>query len=391
MIIFEFKGTLITMEQLYKTFEKEKKEILEKNKHSKFSELNPYILELKFEISVNIFNIEQDIFFDFSIGNLFLKNILIKPIKAKIEINNLFCDFDIISSEQVDYIVRQNNILQPIIYCAKCNSKNSLIFYNFIKHSSCDNIIEIMQSVHYLEINDEKEFKNFFPLEDKIEFKTPNDFEINFNEYFNRNNFLKKTGKFNYYSNIKARKDITAFIKACNSFGKYMIFFGVQGIGKSLTIVHTLKYEIDHSQIKTFYIHCKYLGLLSKEYNNIEIRRIILSEIPYLFYNDFKSYKECVNLVKNFDFSFDKTFLDLIEKIFDYLSKKKGKYLIVFDQYNNISDHDSKKINGIIKKIINNSIISKNFVFISYMSLNNDEVKYLKLIFFWKKMKMKKI
>ena len=76
-----------------------------------------------------------------------------------------------------------------------------------------------------MEINNENEFNNFFPEKDKIEFKTPDDFEINFNEYFNKYNYIKRTGKFTYYNNIKAREDISAFIKSCKFFGKYIIEF----------------------------------------------------------------------------------------------------------------------------------------------------------------------
>ena len=40
-------------------------------------------------------------------------------------------------------------------------------------------------------------------------------------------------------------------------FGKFVIYYGFPGIGKSITALHSLKYEINHENIKTLYIHCK--------------------------------------------------------------------------------------------------------------------------------------
>ena len=124
--------------------------------------------------------------------------------------------------------------------------------------------------------------------------------------------FLKTTKEFIYYDNIGYRVNISSNIIRSDYFGNYLIFFGFPGIGKSITVNYTLKYKIDHTKFKTFYIHCKYLYLLSKENNYIEIQNILLSEIPYLFYNDYDSYIKCVNIIKEFDFSFNKSYIDLM-------------------------------------------------------------------------------
>ena len=148
MKIFEFENKIITMELLYEKLEKDKNIIFEANLKNKITKFNPYKLELNEKITVNIINIENNIFFDFLIGNLFIKDILINPIKAKIEINSLLYDIDIINNVQIDYIIEKNKILKPIFICEKCNAKYSLIFYNFLKHSSCNGIITIKQSVN---------------------------------------------------------------------------------------------------------------------------------------------------------------------------------------------------------------------------------------------------
>ena len=191
-----------------------------------------------------------------------------------------------------------------------------------MRHSSCVDFIDIRPFTHFSILNNKEEFNNFFPKSVTNEFNSTKDFDINFHQYFKKNNYINSKKKFIYYDDIKSRKEISGFLNNSNSFGKYLIFFGVQGIGKSITIIHTLKYEIDHNTIKTLYIHCKYLGMLNEEYNNIEIKRILLSEIPYLFYNDFSSYEECVEIIKNFEFSYGKTFINMIEKILEYILKK---------------------------------------------------------------------
>ena len=285
-------------------------------------------MKLTENISVKILNIYYDNFFDFSILNFNLRNILINPIKAKIEINDSMKEIDIISDNQVNYIVKENKVIAPYSFCKKCKVRNGLIFYNLMRHSSCDDFIDIRPFTHFSILNNKEEFNNFFPKSVTNEFNSPKDFDINFHQYFKKNNYINSKKKFIYYDDIKSRKEILGFLNNSNSFGKYLIFFGVQGIGKSITIIHTLKYEIDHNTIKTLYIHCKYLGMLNEGYNNIEIKRILLSEIPYLFYNDFSSYEECVEIIKNFEFSYGKTFINMIEKILEYILKKMENTLL---------------------------------------------------------------
>ena len=82
--------------------------------------------------------------------------------------------------------------------------------------------------------------------------------------------------------------------------------------------------------------------ILSRGKNFLEIQRILLSEIPFLFYNDFSSYKYCCHMIKNFEFNLNDTFYELIENILNYLLRKNEKYIIVFDQHNNFSDQKIK-------------------------------------------------
>ena len=90
-------------------------------------------MKLTENISVKILNIYYDNFFDFSILNFNLRNILINPIKVKIEINDSMKEIDIISDNQVNYIVKENKVTDPYSFCKKCKVRNGLIFYNLMR------------------------------------------------------------------------------------------------------------------------------------------------------------------------------------------------------------------------------------------------------------------
>ena len=366
----------ITMKLLYQKLEENKEIILKKNKEEKLSISNLFELILTESVIAKIYAINWDISFNFLVDNLDMKNILLRPISAKIEFNNELLDIDIISNNQIDYIVKDKGFNRPICSCKKCQKESSLYFIQIIDHSDCKDIL-LYDGIKFLEYNNEIEFNNFFQIKDKINFSSPLEFERNFNEYFNRKKLIKTTKEFIYYEDIENRNYFQIFFKTDNYFGQYLSFFGFPGIGKSITILHILKYEIEHDKIKTLYIHCKYLSLLSKENNYLEIQRVLLSEIPFLFYKDFSGYKKCCNIIKDFKFNLNNTFYELIEKILNNLANKNTKYIIVFDQHNAFSD-PLQKIQDIVDKILSNEEISKNFLFFSFMSLNNEDVKDVK-------------
>lgn len=367
----------ITMKLLYQKLEENEQIILKKNKEKQFSSSNLFNLILTETVIAKIYAINWGISFNFLIDNLDVKNILLKPISAKIELSDEIFDIDIISNNQIDYIVKHKGFNRPICSCKKCKKESSLYFMHIIEHSNCKDIL-LYDGIKFLEYNNIIDFNNFFPKKNEIDFSSPLKFERNFNEYFNRKKLIKTTKKFIYYNDLENRNYFQIFFKTDNYFGQYLSFFGFPGVGKSITLLHILKYEIEHDKIKTFYIHCKYLSLLSKENNYLEIQRVLLSEIPFLFYNDFTGYKKCCEIIKDFQFNLNNTFYELIEKILNNFANKNNKYIIVFDQHNAFSD-PLKKIKAIVDKILSKNEISKNFLFFSFMSLNNEDVKEVKV------------
>ena len=378
MIIIITDGEKITMKHLYEKLKEELELILAKNKYKTISDSNPYKLKLNDKCFININNIDIRHFFDFSIGNQIFKNILLKPIKAKIKADNDLVEVDIISIKQIDYIIREKKFNKACGLCQKCKLENSLYFFLLFNHAKCGNLL-LYDSIKFLEFKNQFEFKRFFPNKNIIEFESPDKFEINFKEYFNRKNLIRMDKKFIYYSDIENRDDIKLFFQSDQYFGKHLVFFGFPGTGKSISLIHILKYEIDLNKTQTFYVHCKYLSLLTTENNYIEIQRILLSEIPYLFHNDYQSYCHCCKMIKEFEFRINNTFIELIGNILQYAAKINKKMVIIFDQHNYFSDPDNKIKKNIIDKILLDNQNSYKFLFLSFMSLNNKDAREYKI------------
>ena len=142
--------------------------------------------------------------------------------------------------------------------------------YNLTEHSECNDVI-IYDTNTLTMFETEKDFNNFFPEKGKKKFTNSLEFEPNYNCYFNMDDKNKNAKEFIYFTNMENRNIMSAYIITGKYFGEYHIFYGLPGLGKSITALHILKYEIDHEKIKTLYINCKYLNLLNK-YNNYDKR-----------------------------------------------------------------------------------------------------------------------
>ena len=377
MIIYEEQDKKITMKLLYDKLMVEKKNILMKNKDNPISQSNFYKLSLIEQISAKIIKIEKNLFFDFLIGKSVENKILIEPLKTKIKKNDSSFDIDIISLNQLEFIIESQKLISPKIYCKKCKKSYSCNIFSLIKHKECQDT-SIYEPNKFFELKTEKEFKNFFPELNKIEFINPSDFDINFENYFNKNKDIKMNNNFVYYEDIDERNLMSTQLIELDVYGKFLVFYGFPGIGKSITALHVLKYEINHEKIKTLYIHCKHISLLNENYKYSEIKNILLYEIPFLFYDDFDSYRKCVDIIKYFKFSYSNTYFNLIDEIFSYLIEKPNKYLIVFDQYNQSID-PKEKIKNIEKRILEDKDLSAKFCFCHLLSLNNKDVKQMKI------------
>ena len=350
MIIYKSDDNkkVITMEDFYKKLEGAKDILFNYKTKKTFSEQDPYHLILDEGIIAKIINKPYSSSFDFSIGNIYLKNIFKTPIRTKIKTKKELLDFHMISQNQINYCLKKFGILIPFFKCNKCQRREQLDIFYYIDHKNCNDIL-IYDISDRLEFENEEEFKNYFPQKNKKVFSSRVEFERNFNKYYNKYNHIKIDNPFIYYDDIVGRNIMLSYLGNYEYFGKYLIFYGIPDIGKSILVNYALKYKIDHNKIKTLYINCKYLYKLTKYHNDIVTQDIFLSEIPFLFYNDYQSHIKCADSIKNFELKHKKTYQDLINIILNYLStKNSNKYLIVFDQYNNKTDPEGK-----IKDIIN--------------------------------------
>ena len=332
-------------------------------------------MELKNGLKAEIFDI-SDYFFSFKLANIIKRSFYSYPIKTKIKKKNKETDIDIISFSQLKFIISQKEISSPLLFCNNCDQKLSLDSYNIISHR--DHSLIILDSENLNECKNEEELNNFFKKEN-LNFESAISFEPNFDEYFNRKNRINTNKDFIYYENIEGRKNLSKCLNLDSAIGNYQIFYGEEGIGKSVTLIHTLKYQINHSNCKTLYLHCKYLTYLEKNCKYSKIRRILINEIPFLFYNNFAGYQDCLNIIKKFKFDSNNTIWDLIKIILKSLNFESKKCLIVFDQYSNKLDPKSK-LENIVEELFSLEYGKKTFAIFSFMSMNNTDVKDIKIL-----------
>lgn len=84
-----------------------------------------------------------------------------------------------------------------------------------------------------------------------------------------------------------------------------------------------MKYMVNHKDTGTLYNNCK---ALSDSSNAIEVKQLFIDEIPYLFYEDYKGYNDCVKTILNYDYDVNNsTFFDILNLIVDQIIKMKNK------------------------------------------------------------------
>ena len=122
----------------------------------------------------------------------------------------------------------------------------------------------------------------------------------------------------------RKRKECINNIKYITYEEKPFLFYGNPGMGKSISLIYSLKYYCEHDRIGTFYIHCKLLyNLLQNDFQ--KFKKIIKEEIVYLFKNEYAQYLRCCDEIDNYILNRTSTFWDLIkivEKCLTYNGKK---------------------------------------------------------------------
>ena len=307
-----------------------------------------------------------------------LEMVFIKPLKIYYKLEKI----EISLLTKFDEMPELLGITNPSLFCLNHGETIDYDIKDLIKHlqnckfglNQCK--IEISEKSIDEEGNSERFFYEFFRnIEDKKEFDNPIDFEINYEDYFDFYKYQVNEKKFEFLDDENSSRYLSIAKLLCSRtlLGYLRIYFGQAGIGKSTTLIKAFKYRYNHDSFGTLYIHCK---CLSKYYrDNFEkMKRILKSEIIYLFKNEYDIYKRCLKFI---DSSRNHgIFFDLVMNIItNFCKTKTKKYIFIFDQYKPEFDHKNA-LNSLYKGLIKNN---KNYGIIACCSMDNRSVRDLKM------------
>ena len=320
---------------------------------------------------IKFFNYNNELF-DFQIGDIRGNRIQTEPIEIKINGQTI----DIICDEQVEFIKGKYKV--DSISCKDDNINNiDFELLNLLDHKRHN--ITIFSSYLYSMYKNQDEINSFLQKfnDDFINkvFKTPQEFEKNFEYYFNMNQKCIVDGAFTIFEDFNSNWR-TQIVREINKwiFGNCYIYYGSSGKGKSITLIGALKYGQKSEPLGTFYINCKTLRVLYKKLKTNVITQILIDEIVFLFRHSYDNYEKCCEIVKNFSFKNEYDFWNLIEEILDYINKIDGYYFIIsFDQYNNENDKERKLIQIRLKYLG-----SEKIKIIVFSSMNEKDIRLIK-------------
>ncbi len=366
----------LTMKIIYDEFEKKENEIKTKDFYS-----NSFILLNINNENVTILDYKENNYFSFQYNNILFPLFLIKPINIYIKKGDEMINIDFIHFCQFDYFNEKYSIINSVFFCKKCDVILETDFINLNKHKSHIEEI-IIKNETDLDFLCEEEFKKFFENKEGKgflgkTFSNAQEFELNFNEYFYYNKIFlnkNKNKKFTIWNDKENnREKLSNLFLPENYLDKFKKLFGFPNIGKSITLIGQLKYNTNHKTIATLYVNCKSLHYKNDKLN---IKKILMKEIPFLFYNDYKGYKNCVEKLQEYSNNNDNTIWPLIDIILSTLIDNGKIKFIVFDQYNSKSDPNNE-IENICNKYLKS--YKKSFGFLTLSSINNRDIKELKV------------
>ena len=282
--------------------------------------------------------------------------------------------------KQLDELPQTLNLKFPILNCINHDEMIEDNIKDLVQHFQRNNGINHCK----IEINEKKisddnlkrKFYNVFEsIEDKNEFETPIDFDINYENYFDFYKYQIKDNKFEIFddNNFSRYLSILNLCMSRKLIGSFRIYYGQEGMGKSITLIKTFKYNYNHDLFGTLYIHCKCLfNYYNRNLN--KFKKILKDEIIYLFKNEYNKYKNCCNFIdespKNNNF-----FEIIINIINKFCNNESKEYIFIFDQYK--AEYDlNKDLNKLNDKIIKNN---KKYGIIACCSMDNESIRELKI------------
>ena len=361
-----------------------------------YSKLIPFLLknssqskELNIQYNNNKYNIslkkKNYIYFEISLykdkQNIkTIEKAFINPIKIVYK----FEQIEIAYLKQFNETLKLFQLKSLLVYCYGHRQFINYTIKSLIQHqlNSKDGVncrIEIFENnTNNDDDYNPQKFFNFFNNINKTinEFESPFDFEINYKDYFDYYKYQIQDKKFIFLDDKSTSRELSVDILTCHNhyLGNFYIYYGQEGMGKSITLIKAFKYGYNHDEFGTLYIHCKCLNEYYNE-NYPRLKEILKNEIIYLFKNEYNKYKECLDFIVNFEKS-NNNFIDLIISIINkFCINESKKYIFIFDQYK--ADFDPK---GDLKKL-NKSVIrnNKKYGLIACCSMDNKSVRELKI------------
>ena len=358
MVIFEYGEFSLTLEDIID---------MVKDKNA------PFIEPIKnfFPLQLNVYYIDK-ISFCFMIDKVIGIDILRKPIKYKTETE----EYEFITIKQFNLFLDSFSL--PMIKCNETKEEIEPNFLNFVSHAvHQDKIIESFKYNYYQNVED---YINFFEKYKKIyinnEFETALDFEKNFNYYFNYKENLNLKEKFYIYEGeYNNRRILQMEILDNTQKVKRLIYYGISGKGKSVTLIGSLKYRYDFLLRSTLYINCKTLKCLLIDKKISTVKQLLIDEIIFLTSNgSFEKYLAIVDYIKYFNFKNEYDFWVLIKDIISKFCEDEKQYIFGFDQYNNSNDYY-----GYLNKLKVFCNKKDNIKFVIFSSMNEEDVRKIKI------------
>ena len=208
------------------------------------------------------------------------------------------------------------------------------------------------------------------------EFETALDFDKNFNYYFNYKENLNLNEKFFIYEGeFNNRRYLQMEILDNTQKEKRLIYYGISGKGKSVSLIGSLKYRIDFSLRSTLYINCKTLKYLLIDKKISTVKQLLIDEIIFLTSDgNFAKYISIVHHIKYFNFKNEYDFWVLILEIIVKFCSDKKQYVFGLDQYN-----DSNDYYGYLKKLKDFCNNKDNIKLVIFSSMNESDVRNIKI------------
>ena len=152
--------------------------------------------------------------------------------------------------KQLDELHQTFNLKYPILNCIEHDETIEYSIKDLVIHSKRNNCInqckiEISEKSISDDISKRKFYNVLQSIEDKNEFETPIDFDINYENYFDFYKYQIKDENFEFYDDNNLSRDlsISNLYMSRRILGFFRIYYGQEGMSKSIRLIKTFKYN----------------------------------------------------------------------------------------------------------------------------------------------------